>query len=616
MKNPIHIELLAPAKNNEFGRVAINYGADAVYIGASNFGARASVSNPVHEIEKLTQYAHLYRAKVYVTLNTILFDNELPHAEKLIQELYQAGVDGIIIQDMGILELNLPPVPLIASTQTHNASVEKVLFLEKVGFKRVILARELSLLEIKEIRKNTVVELESFIHGALCVSYSGQCYMSQAVCGRSGNRGNCAQPCRSSYDLIDNNGNIIVHHKHLLSLKDLSLSGYIKELMDAGITSFKIEGRLKDLSYVKNIVSFYRQEIDNVLSEKAGYCKSSSGKIRLSFNPDPAKSFNRGFTSYHIEGRKEKTGSFLTQKSLGKRVGTITEIGTNWFKTDGEGLSNQDGICFFDDHQTLSGTLINKVIDNKNYPKDFTGLKIGSEIFRNHDQQFEKLLENDASERKIDISLSLKEWDRGVTLDAIDEDNLKATVQMEISKTTAEKTEFIRQQTISQLSKLGNTPFTANQIEIETGSTYFIPASTLNQLRRDLVEALINTRIKMYVNEHFEFIPNNQPYPEKQLTYKGNVLNYLAQKLYQRHGVERIEPAFETLDNIDRKVVMTTKYCIRYQLDACPIHQKATKKFNEPLYLKDKHHTYKLEFDCKQCIMHVVFEKKEISNTY
>ena len=607
MEKTIPIELLAPARNAEFGIHAVNHGADAVYIGASNFGARVAASNPISDIERLVKHAHLYRAKVYATLNTILYDRELAEAEKLIHELYSMGIDGIIIQDMGILELNLPPIPLIASTQTNNTTTEKVLFLEKTGFKRVILARELSLEEIKKIRSSTNVELESFVHGALCVSYSGQCYMSQAICGRSGNRGVCAQPCRSAYDLTDKKGNILIKNKHLLSLKDLNLSEHIAELLEAGITSFKIEGRLKDISYVKNIVAFYRQEIDKILNHKQGFRKSSSGKTNFPFTPDPEKSFNRGFTQYYIYGRKEKNGSFLTQKSLGKRIGKITELSGNWFKADGEELYPQDGICFFDDNQQLSGTLINKAFDLKYYPKDMFGLKAGLEIFRNQDQRFEKLLEKSSNARKIEIKLCLKEWEHGILLEAEDEDLIHAKVEIKTVKAPAEKPEFVKGQMINQLKKLGNTPFTVSAIEIKTDSVYFISTSILNQLRRDLVDKLMLERIKTYRHEEHPFQPNNYPYPEKHLTYKGNVLNHLAQKFYERHGVERIEPAFETLKSFEDKIVMTSKHCIRFQLDACPIHQKSLVRFNEPLFLKDNTHTYKLEFDCNHCEMKVIY---------
>ena len=609
MKNLSSIELLAPAKNAEFGRQAINHGADALYIGAPNFGARASVSNSVSDIEQLTKYAHLYRAKVYVALNTILYDSELPEVKKLIQDLYHINIDGIIVQDMGILEMNLPPIPLIASTQTNNAEIGKVQFLEKVGFKRVILARELSLSEISEISANTSVELESFVHGALCVSYSGQCSMSQAICGRSGNRGVCAQPCRSAYDLVDKNGERIISGKHLLSLKDLNLTTYLENLMDAGITSFKIEGRLKDLAYVKNVVSHYRKEIDTILNKKEGFIKSSSGTTEFHFIPDTEKSFNCGFTNYFIEARKEKTGSFLTQKSLGKKIGTIASLGPNWFTLDGEELINGDGICYFDNNQILIGTAINNVFGRKYYPKNFEGLYVGMELFRNHDQQFEKLVEKEISQRKIEIKLKLKEWEGGLQLECTDEDHNAVDFKIEIEKTPANKPELVKEQIVNQLSKWGNTPFRPVQIDIETESIYFIPTGLLNQMRREIAVLLEYKRIEEYRVEPWHFNPNQEPYPIKHLTYRDNVLNSLAEKFYKRHGVASIEPAFEVTKDIENKTVMTTKHCIRYQLDACPIHQKSQKRFNEPIFLKDNNHTYRLEFDCKKCVMNVIFEQ-------
>lgn len=608
MKNFTSIELLAPAKNAEFGIAAINHGADAVYIGAPRFGARAAVSNTIDEIASLIKHAHLFRAKVYATLNTILFDDELEDAREIIWSLYNEGVDGLIIQDMGLLEMTLPPVPLIASTQTHNASVESVSFLENIGFQRVILARELSLSEIGEIRKHTTVELESFVHGALCVSFSGRCYLSQAVCNRSGNRGVCAQPCRSSYDLVDNDGNILVHDKHLLSLKDFNLLSHIEALMDAGISSFKIEGRLKDLSYLKNVTASYRNEIDRILEEKPNYAKSSSGKSTFSFTPDLAKSFNRGFTKYNIEGRKEKSGSFLTQKSLGKKVGEITHISRDWFILTGDALANGDGICFFNENDDLTGTLIGRVEGERAYPNNMEGLRVGLEIYRNHDHLFEKQLQSETCQRKIKVALSLKEWEQGLILEATDEDGISATVSIDIIKNLAEKVDRAREQTIAQLSKLGDTVFVAGEISINTAQVYFVPASILNQLRRDVVQALIDNRLKSYKVPQVPFVPNDFPYFETNLTYSANVSNRLARQFYTRHGVENIEPAFELIPHYTNKEVMTTKYCIRYQMDACPKYQKSGKKFDEPLFLKDSKHVYRLSFDCKQCVMNVIFE--------
>jgi putative protease len=609
MHNKTPIELLAPARNVDFGKTAINHGADAIYIGAPQFGARAAVGNSIKDIEELTKYAHLFRAKAYVALNTILFDNELEQARKLIHELYHAGIDGLIIQDMGLLEMELPPIPLIASTQTHNATPEKVLFLEKTGFQRVILARELSLEDISKIRQQTTVELECFVHGALCVSYSGQCYMSQAVCGRSGNRGVCAQPCRSAYDLVDSRGEIIVRNKHLLSTKDLNLSDRLESLLNAGITSFKIEGRLKDIDYLKNVVASYRKSIDALMENSPFFTKSSSGHTLFSFETDVEKSFNRGFTHYNIDGRVEKTSSFLTQKSLGKRIGEVSHVSKDWFIVTGEELNNADGICFFDEKEQLVGTLVGKVEGEKVYPNSMSGIKNGLILYRNHDHRFEKQLQGETAKRKINVSLILKDSDNGLRLEVTDEDATTAFAETEIQKTEAQKIELVKSQTITQLSKTGDTSYSVAQIDIQTSKIWFIPAGVLNQLRRDALNNLSEKRIQQNTPAPIYFEPNNVPYPEQTLTYTGNVLNQKAKAFYQRHGIQSIAPAFETYVEHQNEVVMTTKHCIRYQLDACPVHQKTGKRFSEPLVLRDLTHEYRLDFDCKRCVMKVIFIK-------
>lgn len=604
MINRTPVELLAPAKNLDYGKAAINHGADAVYIGAPKFGARLAASNTVQDIVELAKYAHLYKAKIYTAFNTLLFDHELDEAQKLIVKLYEAGIDGLIIQDMALLEMDLPPVKLIASTQTHNSTPEKVIFLENAGFKRVILARELNLKEIDTIRKQTSVELEAFVHGALCVSYSGQCYMSQAVCGRSGNRGECAQPCRSSYDLTDKDGNILIKNKHLLSLKDLNLSAHLKELLEAGITSFKIEGRLKDLSYVKNVTAYYRQKLDEILD--GHYVKASSGKVQFSFTPDVSRTFNRGYTIHNLEGRTEKTGSFLTQKSLGKKISRVTTVGPNWFKLDGEELVNGDGICFFDSNQNLIGTAINKIDCAKYFPKDMMGIKPGLEIYRNHDHAFEKQLSNGSSIRKIDIDLCLDETENGFSLTLADEDGNSVTTSIETEKMPATKPEVAREQIIAQLSKLGNTPFYPQRVKIQTQTSFFLAASVINQLRRDTTQALEVLRITRYTGhkEAIQIFDSHFPFPEKKLSFRSNVANKLSEAFYRKHGVTQIEPAFE-IQQPEDPVAMVTKYCIRYQLDACPKYQQPVEKLNKPLFLRDNNRTYELSFDCKNCVMEI-----------
>jgi putative protease len=612
VKDPkTYLELLAPARDAETGKAAINHGADAVYIGAPKFGARAAVSNNLADIQVLIKYAHIYRTKVYATLNTILYDNEVMEAVKIVDSLYNSGIDGIIIQDMALLQAELPPVPIIASTQTHNIDIEKVALLETLGLKRVILARELSLQQIQEIKSKTNIELEFFVHGALCVSYSGQCYMSESVCGRSGNRGVCAQPCRSNYDLIDKNGDILIRNKHLLSLKDLNLSAYLKDLMDTGITSFKIEGRLKDISYVKNITSFYRKKLDSILNEDKMYKKSSSGTTYHQFIPDPEKSFNRGFTSYFINGRKEKTGSPHTQKSLGKRIGYVTSIGKGWITSDFEDFSNNDGICYFDSKDCLHGTSIQQVDGVKIFLKDMGELMVGTELYRNHDQKFEKLLAGNTATRKIGINLTLSDDEQGFTLTAKDEDGYVSSTIFNTKKEIAQNSESAKNNLLNQLSKLGETIFEAHEVTINTKDLYFLPIKIINEMRRNVTDLLVKTRIESYIIEKIIRPKDVQFTIPPHLSYLYNVSNQHAREFYTLLGATTIEPAYELQKERDNKQVMITKHCIKYQFDACPRYQKNKSLWIEPLYLKDNNRTYRLEFACKECVMKFFLKSKE-----
>jgi putative protease len=616
------IELLAPAKDLECSIAAIKCGADAVYIGAEKFGARAEAGNRLRDIEKLIEFAHKFNVKVYVTVNTILNDDEILQAQCLINTLYEIGVDAVIIQDVGLLELDLPPIPLIASTQMHNNTWQKMKFLEKVGFKRAILAREMSIDEIKEIRaKTSKIELEFFIHGALCVSYSGQCYMSYAIGGRSGNRGVCAQPCRKLYSLSDSAGNVLIENKYLLCLKDLNLSAYIKELIDAGITSFKIEGRLKDVNYVKNVVAFYRQKIDEVLDElnrtakREELRKSSSGKSIIDFTPDLYKTFNRGYTDYFINGRKKDITSFDTPKSTGERIGKIISFDGESFTVDGKTkLNNGDGICFFDEKGELVGTSVSKVGNNRVYPNDVSAIRRNVTIYRNFDHKFIKKLKSDNIARKIRVKLKFSDENDDIVLYAIDEDGIEVRNRMKIGKELrlAKNKELMLDTIKKQISKLGDTDFEASEIEIELRSVYFIPLKTLNDFRRETIEQLEQKRISEYIREAIAIEKNNFPYPEKELAYLGNVLNEFAEKFYKRHGVEQIEPAAESGIDMSGKKVMTTKYCLKYQLGLCKnYNQSNIDKMNsvrEPFYLTDEQgKNYLLNFDCKNCVMEVIF---------
>ncbi len=605
------LELLAPAGNTDIGVAAIDHGADAVYIGAPKFSARAEAGVGGDDIACLIKHAHLYYAKVYVALNTIMTDQEIPEALEIIRKVFQLGADGLILQDVGLLELDLPPIPLIASTQMHNNTLEKVQFLEAVGFKRVILARELSLEEISAIRQKTSVELESFVHGALCVSYSGQCYMSQAVTGRSGNRGVCAQPCRSPYTLVDAEGNVLQQQKFLLSLKDLNLMNAIPDLVAAGVTSFKIEGRYKGIDYVKNVTAAFRQAIDGFIGEHSDYCRSSSGVSTLTFSPDPARTFNRGYTRYFISGRKEKVASIDTQKSIGQYVGAITGMGKDFFLMDRHhDLQNGDGICFFTKQKDLAGFGIDGVDKEKIYPNTMAGLTTGTPLYRNHDTALSRILKKSSAQRRIAVKMGFIQEETAIRLSVRDEDGNEAETVREIVFEPAKNPARALAQIETHLSSTGNSPYRVTGLTIHPRQPGFLPVSTLNGIRRDVLEVLTSIRLEKYPRQTIRLTPNDTPYPEKTLDFRANVLNDHARRFYKRHAVEITEPALETLSDTTGKTVMTTRYCIRHQLDLCPKYNPSYNPSKEPLRIRDKHHTYRLEFDCQQCQMFVILEGK------
>lgn len=605
------IELLAPAKNLECGIEAINHGADAVYIGAPRFGARAAAGNSIEDIKALVEHAHLYNARIYVTVNTILHDEELPETEKMIWELYRAGVDALIIQDMGITRLNLPPIALHASTQMDNRTPEKVKFLSDIGFRQVVLARELSLDEIKKIH-DTCPEtlLEVFIHGALCVSYSGQCYVSQACYGRSANRGECAQFCRLAFDLVDSNGKTIEQNKHLLSLKDMNQSDNLEALLDAGATSLKIEGRLKDVSYVKNVTAYYRQKLDSIFKYRKEYVRASSGTVKTTFTPQLDKSFSRGFTDYFLRGRNPGIFSFSTPKSLGEEVGTVKEIRGNYFTVAGvKSFNNGDGLCYIDDNGRLQGFRVNRVENNKLFPQDMPRLKPKTRLYRNFDQEFEKLMQKKSAERKIAVDICLAENNFGFTLSFTDEDDNSVSLTLERAKEPARTPQADNLR--NQLSKLGNTPFEARDIKIDLSDNWFIPSSELSELRRNAVEKLLEARRINYRREVFRLKESKTKFPVSTLTYLGNVMNSSAAEFYKNHGVLKVMPAFEKEQPKDA-VLMFCKHCIRYSMGWCPVHHKVRSPFREPYYLVSSDgRRFRLEFDCKQCQMKVLADNSE-----
>lgn len=605
------IELLAPAKDLECGISAINCGADAVYIGAKNFGARSNAGNELEDLSKLIDFAHKYYAKIYITVNTILTDEELPHAQRLIKNLYELNADGIIIQDLGLLELDLPPIPLIGSTQMHNASLEKIKFLEQAGLKRVILARELSLEEIKGISENTTIELEAFIHGALCVSYSGQCYLSYAIGGRSGNRGECAQPCRKTYSLLDNDDTVIAKNQYLLSLKDLNRSNHIEDMINSGITSFKIEGRLKNANYIKNIVTFYRQEIDKVLT-RTGNKKTSSGKVLSDFLPDPLKTFNRGYTTYFLIDRDKAIASPYTPKSLGEPVGKVATLEKTFFTLDSDTIINPgDGICFFDTTNTLQGTAINKVIENRVFPEEIKFLTKGTQVFRNHDSKFEKLLKNAKIERLIEVKMSLTDNETELILSVIDEDGVKAEAKVQTGSEQAKNNAMLIANLEKQLQKLGGTDFHCSELSTTIEHYNFIPVKEINELRRQAIDNLITARQKQRPTDRRLFSPTSAPYFEQKVDYSANILNNAAANFYKRHGVRKMEMAAETLKDMTGKKVMTTKHCLKYQFDLCSKHRR-NDRFKEPLTLIDEQgKRYRLNFNCKDCVMEVYIDPRK-----
>jgi putative protease len=601
------LELLAPAKNLDFGREAVNHGADAVYIGGPAFGARAAAGNTVEDIAALAAHAHRYNARVLVALNTILRDEELEPARRIAWQVFEAGADALIVQDMGLLELDLPPIQFHASTQTDNRTPEKVHFLEQVGFSQVVLARELSLDDIRAIAAQTGVTLEFFIHGALCVSYSGQCTISHAFTGRSANRGECSQMCRLPYTLADAGGEVVAHERHLLSLKDNDQSANLRDLIDAGIRSFKIEGRLKDLSYVKNVTAHYRRLLDAIMAESPGYRAASSGRCTYTFEPRPEKTFNRGATDYFVNGRSAGIAAFDTPKFAGEPVGEVTATGPNWLEVSGTApFHNGDGLSYLDDHQELAGLRVNRAEGRRLFVTSLpSGLVRGTRLYRNHDQEFERLLEKKSAERRIGVRLRFSEAPDGFVLQLADEDGVTIEAGLVQPKQAADNAERALATLRENLGKLGNTIYQPLAVELELTRPWFIPAAAINALRRDAVTLLDAARAKQYQRPP-RAVPVEPPatYPEHELSYLGNVFNRKAREFYARHGVTVIADAYETDRETGAVSLMITKHCLRYSFDLCPKQHKGIKP--EPMTLMQGNEKLTLRFDCKRCEMHVV----------
>ena len=603
------IEILAPAKDLLHGMAAINSGADAVYIGAPQFGARSNAHNSLEDVAALVQYAHLFRAQVFVVINTILYDNELETCRQMIWELYHIGVDALIIQDMSIMEMELPPIVLHASTQANNRDPKNIKFLADAGIKRVVLARELNLHQIKEISEATDVELEFFVTGALCVSFSGNCYMSVANGERSANRGSCAQNCRLPYNLIDGHGETLIKNSHLLSIKDFDVTDQIPNLIEAGIVSFKIEGRLKDMVYVKNNVSFLRKKLDSFLEQNPNYTKASSGKCTFTFDSELNRTFNRGYTDYFVNERHQSIGSWESPKSKGQYIGKLIKtVGNSYEIENGELLNNGDGLCFINENNEADGIYVNRAENGIIYPNVLKEIKDGTFIYRNNDAAFIKIVEReDSAVRKISTSLLLTENETGFELTATDEDGYVSKVHLEHAKEATKNNLSIEENIKTQLAKTGFTPYTADDITITFSENWFLPISKVNEMRRTVFEQLTEIRLSNYKREEHQIVKTDHPFPVDQLDFTYNVSNKMARKFYERHGVTEIEKAFELQWDPGKSRVMTTKYCIKYELEKCPKYHKDTLgvKVKEPLVLKQGELEYKLKFNCKPCEMEI-----------
>jgi len=610
------LELLAPAKNADFGIEAIKHGADAVYIGGPAFGARYGAGNDVAEIKRLCDFAHRYRAKVFVALNTILHDSELEDSRQLAWQLYEAGADALIIQDMGLLEMDLPPIQLHASTQTDIRNPEKAKFLEDAGFSQIVLARECTLKEIANIASQTIVQLEYFVHGALCVAYSGQCFISHAHTGRSANRGECSQACRLPYTLVDEKGKVITEDQHLLSMKDNNQTDNLLALVEAGVSSFKIEGRLKDLSYVKNITAHYRQLLDDIIAAHPQYTRASSGHSTFTFAPQPDKTFNRGYTDYFAGGRQDDIGAFDSPAFVGELIGEVVEIGDGWIVVNSEqAFHNGDGVCFHDANGDVMGMRINRAEGDKLFPAEMPEeLTVGATLFRNRDQEFERALEKDSAERRVSVKPVLTETDTAFVLTLTDEDNVTASAELQRSEKIGSELAQNPEQALAKLKenlgKFGNTMFIAEPVELHLAQAWFLPIGAVNALRREATEKLEAARIASHPRPpRAAPAADPVPYPQEELTYLGNVFNAKARQFYEKHGVKLIDEAYEAGNEKGMVSLMITRHCLRYSFNLCPKEVKHLKP--DPMTLMNGSEKLILKFDCKACEMHVIGKMKK-----
>lgn len=620
-----HLELLSPARDAEIGREAVLHGADAVYIGGPAFGARTKADNTVADIAGLTTFAHRYGARIFVTVNTILHDNELEPARRYIHELYQAGVDALIVQDMGILELDIPPIALHASTQCDIRTVEKARFLGEAGFSQLVLARELTVQQIAEMRAavNPDVPLEYFVHGALCVAFSGNCYISEAHTGRSANRGSCSQECRLPYTLEDSQGRVVAFDKHLLSMKDNNQSDNLAALIDAGIRSFKIEGRYKDMGYVKNVTAHYRTLIDEILEKRPEFAAASHGKCAYTFTPDPDKTFNRSNTDYFATGRKMDIGAFDAPAHVGSTLGVVMRVAAEWFEIDtGDSpavMANGDGLTWMHKREVkgAQANVVKKVgnvwrITPNVAMHELQGLAVGTNVSRNRDHAWEMALTKKSSERRIAIDICFSETVTGFALTLADGRGASATATIEHPHESAQSAERAETSLRENVGKLGNTIFSARDVKVEWSQPWFVPASAINALRREAVEELEFNRLAQ-LPKWTRAVASMPPvqYPETSLTYLANVYNIAARDFYSKHGVTLIANAYEAHTEAGEVPVMVTKHCLRWSFNLCPKQAKGVQGVQgqvraEPMTLVSGGDRLTLKFDCKPCEMHVM----------
>ena len=607
MPKPALIELLSPARDADIAIAAIDHGADAVYMGASHHGARADATNTLNDVRRACDYAHQFGARIYATVNTLIYNNELKEVERLVHDLYRIGVDALIVQDLGLLRMDLPPIALHASTQCDLRTPEKARFLEALGFSQLVMARELTLDEITAIRKVTTVPLEAFVHGALCVSYSGRCAISQVLKGRSANRGECAQLCRLPYDLVNEMGHVLVEGKHLLSLRDMARHDRLEQMMAAGVSSFKIEGRLKDIGYVKNVVAYYRRAIDKVIDRNPDrYRRSSFGNVELTFEPALDKSFNRGFTHYFLDERRPKDGTAIasidTPKSQGEFLGRVLRCSGNSLTIDTRTeLANGDGLSYYDALGQFTGTRVNRVLGRGTVLlRERASIPRGTLIYRTADKAFNDLLAKPSATRTIAVNAELRYTGNLLTLTLDDERGNHVTHTIESELQPAAKPQGDRQ--IAELAKLGGTIYRLNEAQVP--GDIFIPASLLAHLRRETVELLDRTHSITRTVEKRRPEDKSFPYPVKKLAPADNVANSLASSLYRDHGVTDIIPAIETAF-ASTNLLMHTRYCIRRQLGAC-LKGKHADRLPRELYLKTGGTLLKVDCDCKACEMHII----------